>query len=79
MLIRVKVRPDSREQKVERISDELFSEKGIDGLYFVKVKARADQGKANLELLKILEKYFGAEVKIKSGFTSINKIVEVFK
>ena len=110
MKIRVKVKPNAGEQGVERISDELFSEKGFEGLYFVKLKSSAEDGKANLELIKLLNKYFDAQertprrcenpkegrdlfeapkhfsekcllgakkIKIKSGFTSRNKIVEV--
>ena len=77
MKIKVKVRPNAGEQKVEKISDELFSEEGFEGLYFVRLKSSAEDGKANLELIKLLNKYFSKEVKIKSGFTSRNKIVEI--
>jgi len=77
MLIKVKVSANSGEQNVERISAELFSEKGYEGLYLVRLKSLPEEGKANLELLKILKKYFGKEVKIKSGFTSRMKVVEV--
>jgi len=77
MKIKVKVRANAGEQNVEKISSELFSEEGFCGLYFVKLKSSAEGGRANLELVKILSKYFGKEVKIKSGFTSRMKIVEV--
>ena len=77
MKIKIKVKPNSGEQSVEKISPELFSEEGFEGLYFVKLKSSAEEGKANLELVKILTKYFKKEIKIKSGFTSRNKIVEV--
>lgn len=33
--------------------------------------------KANVAVVKLLEKYFGKRVKIVSGFTSKNKIIEV--
>ncbi len=77
MLIKIKVKPNSSEQSVERISSELFSEKGYEGLYLVRLKSSAEEGKANLELIKVLSKYFGREVKIKRGFTSRNKVVEI--
>jgi len=77
MKIRVKIKPNSEEQSVEKISPDLFSEEGFEGLYFVKLKSLAEDGRANLELVKVLSKYFGTEVKIKSGFTSRKKIVEV--
>ena len=77
MKIKVKVKANAGEQGVEKISSELFSEEGFEGLYFVKLKSSAEEGKANLELVKLLGKYFGREVKITSGFRSRNKIVEV--
>ena len=45
--------------------------------YLVHLKSPAENNKANIELLKMLKKYFGKDVKIKSGFASRNKIVEV--
>ena len=79
MLIRVKVKSHSGEQSVERIPDELFSEEGYEGLYFVKLKDAPEGGAANMELLKVLSKHFGKEVKIKSGYISRKKVVEVFE
>jgi len=77
MLIKTKVKPHSGEQSVEKISPELFSEEGYEGLYHVKLKAAPESGEANLELLKVLKKHFGKEVKIKSGYTSRLKVIEV--
>jgi uncharacterized protein (TIGR00251 family) len=77
MKIKVKVKTNSGEQVVEKISKDLFFEEGFEALYFVKLKSSAEGGKANLELVKLLSKYFGKEVKIKSGFSSRMKIVEV--
>ena len=77
MRIKIKVRPNSNEQGVEKIPDEIFSEEGFEGFYFAKLKSSSEGGKANLELVKLLSKYFGKEVKIKSGFTSRMKIIEV--
>jgi len=66
MKIKVKVKPNSGEQNVEKIEDDN---------YLVKLKSVPENNKANLELVKVLKKYFGKEVKIKSGFTSRKKIV----
>lgn len=77
MKIKVKVRPSAGEQGVEKVPESLFSEEGFEGLYFVKLKSSAEGGKANLELVKVLSKFFGKDVKIRSGFTSRMKIVEV--
>ena len=79
MKIKVKVRANSEEQSVEKISPKLFSEEGFEGMYYVKVKASPEGNKANIELLKLLRKYFDKSVKIKSGFTSKLKIVEVIE
>ena len=77
MLIKVKVKPNSSESRIEKIPSELFSKEGYEGLYYVKVKESPQGGKANLELLKLLKKHFNKEVKIKSGYISRDKIVEV--
>lgn len=69
MKIRIKVKTNSKEQNIEKIED----------FYFVKLKSYAEEGKANLELIKLLKKYFKKKVKIKSGFTSRNKIIEVIE
>jgi len=68
MMIHIKVKPNSSEQSVEKIED----------VYVVKLKSPPEDGKANLELVKLLSKYFGFEVKIKSGFNSRHKVVQVF-
>ena len=67
MKLKIKVKPNSGEQSVEKKGDE----------FIVKLKSAPENNKANLELVKVLKKYFGKEVKIKSGFTSRRKIVEV--
>jgi len=68
MKIKIKVKPNCREQNIEMEED----------YYIVKLKSPAENNKANKELVKFLAKYFGKEVRIKSGFTSRNKIVEVY-
>ena len=68
MIIKIKVKPGSREQKIEKTSD---SE------YEINLKERAEDNKANIELLKLLKRYFGKEVRIVKGLKSRNKIVEV--
>jgi len=67
MNINIKVKPNSGEQSIEK----------KENLYLVKLKSSPENNKANLELVKLLKKYFKKNVKIKSGFTSRNKIVEV--
>jgi len=67
MKIKIKVKPSSGEQNVEE----------KDGFYLVKLKSAPENNKANLELLKLLKKYFKKDVEIKSGFSSRNKIIEI--
>jgi len=79
MLIKVKVKPNAGEERVERLSDDLHSEKGIEGFYFVKLKSSPEGNKANMELIKLLSKSFEARAKIKSGYTSRWKIIEIIE
>lgn len=44
--------------------------------YIVKIKAKAEDSKANMELIKFLSKVLSKKVKIKSGFKSKEKIIE---
>ena len=67
MEINVIVKAGSKENKIEKIDD----------YYKVCLKARAEKGEANLELIKVLKKYFGKEVKILKGFKSKRKVLRV--
>lgn len=67
MKIKIKVKPNSGEQSVNKKED----------FYIVKLKSAPENNKANLELVKLLRKYFKKQVKIKSGFSSRDKIVEL--
>ena len=68
MIIKVKVRPNSGEQKIEKISDSEF---------IVRLKMIAEDNKANIELMKLMKKYFGKHIKIIKGLKSSMKIIEV--
>jgi len=67
MIIKVKVKPHSGKQEIIKNSDG----------YVVCLKSIPKYGKANIELVKLLKKHFNKPVRIKSGLTSRNKIVEV--
>ncbi len=67
MIIKIKALPSSGKQEVVK----------KDEVYNVYLKSAPIDNKANTELVKLLKKYFDKPVKIKSGFTSRNKIVEV--
>ncbi len=71
MRITVKIKPNSKKEKIEK----------IDGANFlVAVKEPPIDGKANTALVKTLAKYFNipsSGVRIASGHTSKQKIIEI--
>jgi len=71
MKIFVKAKPNAKKTKVEKIDDSHFA---------VSVKEPPIQGMANLAIIKVFAEYFGvapSSVKIVSGFTSRQKIIEI--
>ncbi len=71
MHIYIKVKPRSGKREVENFGD---------GRYLVYLKESPKNGKANDELIKVLSKYLGTpatRIKIKTGFTSSNKMLEI--
>jgi hypothetical protein len=71
MKINVKAKPSSREEKVEKIDDQNF---------IVSVKEPPEKGKANEAIRNALAIYFktgSSRVKIVSGYSSRNKIIEI--
>jgi uncharacterized protein YggU (UPF0235/DUF167 family) len=71
MIISVKVKPNSSENSVE---------KSESGEIIVRVKARAEDNKANIAVIKALSKYYNVpsqSIKIKSGLRNSKKIVEL--
>ena len=72
MIITAKVKPGSK------AGDKI--EKQPDGAYIIYVRARAHDGEANAELIKLLAKYFDVPktaIKIKSGTSSHTKLIEL--
>jgi len=70
MIIRVKVKPNAKEEFVEKLND---SE------YFVSLREKAQEGKANAKLIKLLSKEFRVsfkDIKIKT-LRGRNKLVEI--
>lgn len=68
MLIKVKVFPESREDKIVELDKEN---------YHALVRAGAQNGHANKEVIYLLSKHFAKGVKMVSGGTRQNKIFEV--
>ena len=68
MNLKIKLHPNSSQEKIKMLKN---------NEYEVWIKEKPLDNKANLELVKILKKHFKKDVKVKSGFTSRNKIVEM--
>ena len=66
--ITVDVKPGARENGIERISE---------GWYIVSVRAPRRKGKANVEIIKLLQNHFGERARIVRGFRSTRKVVEI--
>ena len=67
MKLTVKVIPNSKENKIEKEN----------GILIVRLKEKAEKGKANIALIKLLTKYFNSQVRIVSGHRSRNKVIEI--
>ncbi len=71
MLIKVRVTPNSKEARVDRVDE---------ATYEVRVEERATDGRANKRLVEVLSEYFGlpeSRVVIVKGAKSRDKIVGV--
>jgi uncharacterized protein (TIGR00251 family) len=71
MRINVKAKPGSREEKVEKTDENNF---------VVSVKEPPEKGKANDAIRNALAVYFktgSSRVKIISGYSSRNKVIEI--
>ena len=68
MKIKLKVHSNSSQEKI--IENSANS-------YEIWIKQKPIEGKANIYLEKLLKKHFKKDVKITSGLTSKNKIVEI--
>jgi len=67
MKIKVKVKPGSGRSEVVEEGRVLR----------ISLKSNAEDNKANLELIKLLKKYFKKDIKIIKGLKSRDKIVEI--
>ena len=65
--LRIKVKPSSNKNKIVKMEN---------GVFKIWLKSVPEKGKANKELQKYLKKITGIPIKITSGLTSENKIIE---
>ena len=68
-VFRVIVKPKAPESRIAGFDREKNA-------YIVSVRSRPEGNKANIELLKLLSKATGKRLRIKSGFSSREKIIE---
>lgn len=69
MIVKIKVYPKSGREEISNISE---------NAYKVYLKKPAEDGKANMEVIKSLKKYFKKNIKIIKGLKSRDKIIEVY-
>ncbi len=67
MKINIKVKPNSKKQEIKKIEQD----------YVISLKSKPENNKANVELIKLLNKKFGGSFSIIKGFKGRNKVVEV--
>lgn len=73
MRIFIKVKPNSNQERVEKMAEDLYK---------VWVKEPPEKGKANKAVIGALANYFKvskSQVKISAGLSSKNKVIEVKK
>lgn len=71
MKIKIRVKPNSKQQKVEELED---------GSLVIRLKSLPIKGKANQELIKLLAERYQvnkSQIIIKSGLSSSNKLIEI--
>ena len=71
MQINIKVKPNSKEQKIIEETD---------GSLIIRLKSPPVDGKANKELIKVLSKKYNVPksyIRIKSGVSSRQKLIEI--
>jgi uncharacterized protein (TIGR00251 family) len=71
MKIKVKVKPNAKQQKIEVIDDDSW---------LIHLRSAPIEGKANQELIKLLAKHFNVtqgDILIKMGLNSRDKIIEI--
>ena len=71
MKISVKVKPNARQEKIERINESHF---------LIRVKEKPQEGKANKAVIKVLAEYFGvpqSQIVLLKGQSSKEKTFEI--
>ncbi|MBI4151206.1 DUF167 domain-containing protein [Candidatus Woesearchaeota archaeon] len=64
----VRVKPNAKETALVGVKD---------GTYVISIAAKPEGNKANIALLKFLKKQLGKQVRLVSGATSRDKLIEI--
>ena len=68
--IKVFVKPNSKENKLIGFDKER-------NIFIIRIKAKPESNKANIELIKLLSKLINKKVRIIAGFKSNKKILDI--
>ena len=68
-IFKVIVKPNSRKNEILGYDEEKRA-------YIISIKEKAEDNKANIELIRFLSKMLGRKARIKSGLKSREKIIE---
>ena len=68
MIIKIHVYPHSGKEEIVKLNEDSYK---------VYLKKFPEEGKANIELLKLLKRHFRVEAKIIKGLSNRNKIVKI--
>lgn len=68
MRIKIMVKPNAREEKIQKIGENTF---------LVMLKESPKHGRANARLLNLLSHFFQKNARIIHGMTSTHKIIEL--
>ena len=66
-VIKIKVKVNQSKNNIEKKDD----------YYLIKIKEKAENNKANIEIIKFLRKYFNKDVKIIKGLKSKEKLIRL--
>jgi len=68
MKVNVKLHPNTSKEQIKKISEKELE---------IWIKEKPIDNMANIKLIKTLKRYFNKDIKIVSGFTSKNKVIEI--
>ena len=71
MIVKVKVKPNSKKEGIKQVSEDILE---------VKVSVPPEKGRANQRVIELLSKFYKvpkSKIKIKKGETSRDKLVQI--